>query len=186
MTDWLGWTELVVEELLLVVAFLVMFDGVRRLARDGLTRGPSLAVAIALLLPVWEGTTSLNLIRQVRLLQGQKMAALYANGREPAGGWEKAPLSPADRTAVSTAVAAMNYKYLGQRTELLDEQGHRVVFAPSPEQTLAREQVLRDEKGAEDSARSAYERGVRLFLSIAGFLLAGAIVGTRQRARARA
>ena len=184
MTDWLGWTELVVEELLLVAAFLVMFDGVRRLVRDGMSRGASLAVAIALLLPVWEGTTSLNLIRQVRLLQGQKMAALYANGREPAGGWEKAPLSPADRAAVSMAVAAMNYKYLGQRAELIDEQGHRAVFSPTPQQTSDREQVLRDEKGAEDSARAAYERGVRLFLGIAGFLVAGAAVGWRQRGRA--
>jgi hypothetical protein len=183
MTDWLGWTELVGEELLLVVAFLVMFDGVRRLVRGGMARGPALAVAVALVLPVWEGTTSLNLIRQVRLLQGQKMAALYANGREPAGGWEKTALSPADRTAVSTAVAAMNYKYLGRRTELLDEQGRRVVFDPTPQQTLDREQVMRDEKGAEDSARSAYERGIRLFLSTLGFLVAGMAVGWRQRAR---
>lgn len=183
MTDWLGWTELVVEELFLVVAFLVAFDGVRRLMRDGMTRGPALAVAIALVLPVWEGGASLNLIRQVRLLQGQKMAALYANGREPAGGWEKMALSPADRTEVSTAVATMNYKYLGRRTELVDEQGRRVVFDPTPQQTLDREQVLRDEKGAEDSARSAYERGMRLFLSTLGFLMAGLIVGWRQRTR---
>ena len=184
MTDWLGWTELVVEELLFVAAFLVMFDGARRLVRDGLSRWPALAVAIALLLPVWEATSSLGLVRQVQLLQGQKMAALYVNGREPAGGWEKAPLSPADRTAVSTAVAAMNYKYLGQRTELIDDQGHRVAFVPTPQQATDREQVLRDEKGAEDSARAAYERGVRLFLSTAGFLAAGALVGWRQRRRA--
>ncbi len=133
---------------------------------------------------MWEGTTSVNLVRQVRLLQGQKMAALYANGREPAGGWEKAALSPADRTAVSTAVAAMNYKYLGRRTEFVDDKGRRVTFDPTPRQTLEREQVLRDEKGAEDSAEAAYERGVRLFLAIAGFLAAGAIAGTRQRGRA--
>ncbi len=75
----------------------------------------------------------------------------------------------------------MNYKYLGHRSELLDEQGHRVVFDPTPQQTLDREQVLRDEKGAEDSARSAYERGVRLFLGTFGFLLAGMAVGWRQR-----
>lgn len=184
MTDWLGWTELVVEELLLVAAFLVTFDGVRRLVRNGMARGPALAVAVALLLPVWEATTSLNLIRQVRLLQGQKMAALTMNGREPAGGWEKAALSPADRTAVSTAVAAMNYKYLGQRGVFIDDQGRRVVFDPTPQQTLDREQVLRDEKGAEDSARAAYERGVRLFLGTIGFLVAGMVVGWRQRARA--
>lgn len=186
MSDWMGWAELVVEELLLVVAFLVAFDGCRRLVRGGFARGPALAVAVALVLPVWEGTASLNLIRSVRLLQAQKLAALYVNGREPAGGWEKTNLSPADRTAVSTAVAAMNYKYLGKRTELLDEQGHRVVFDPSPQQTQDREQVMRDEKGAEDAASAAYERGVRLFLQAAAFIVAGLLVGLRQRARARA
>ena len=60
----------------------------------------------------------------------------------------------------------------------------RIVFPPTPQQTSDREQVLRDEKGAEDSARAAYERGVRLFLGIVGFLVAGAVVGRRQRKRA--
>ncbi len=59
-----------------------------------------------------------------------------------------------------------------------------MVFDPTPQQTLDREQVLRDEKGAEDSARSAYERGIRLFLGTVGFLIAGLLAGWRQRARA--
>ena len=184
MADWIGWLELVAEELLLVVCFLVVFDGLRRLVRDGVTKGPALAVAIALVLPVWEATASLNVVKSVRLLQAQKLATLYVNGREPAGGWEKTTLSPADRTAVSTAVAAMNYKYLGKRSELVDETGKRVTFAPTPQQASDREQVMRDEKGAEDAAQSAYERGVRLFLGTAGFMVAGLLVGWRQRARA--
>jgi hypothetical protein len=184
MAEWIGWLELVAEELLLVVCFLVVFDGCRRLVRDGVTKGPALAVAIALVLPVWEASASLKVIRSVRLLQAQKLATLYVNGREPAGGWEKTAFSPADRTAVSTAVAAMNYKYLGKRSELVDETGRRVVFDPTPQQGLDREQVMRDEKGAEDAAQSAYERGVRLFLGTAGFLVAGLLVGWRQRARA--
>lgn len=183
MADWMGWAELVVEELLLVVAFLVVFDGCRLLVRGGFARRPALAVAVALVLPVWEGSASLNVIRNVHLIQAQKVAMLYVNGREPAGGWEKTNLSPAQRTEVSAAVAAMNYKYLGKRTELLDEQGHRVVFDPTPQQSLDREQVMRDEKGAEDAAEAAYERGVRLFLEAAGFILAGLGVGLRQRGR---
>ncbi len=185
MADWMGWAELAVEQLLLVAALLVAFDGCRRLARNGFARGPALAVAVALVLPVWVGSADLNVIRSVRLLQMRKLATLYVNGREPAGGWEKADLSPADRTAVSTAVAAMNYKYLGKRTELVDAQGHRVVFDPTPEQSEDREQVMRDEKGAQDAAEAAYERGVRLFLEAGGFLLAGVAVGLRQRRRAR-
>ena len=184
MAQLIGWLELVAEEMLLVVAFLVVFDGLRRMMRSGVTRSVALAVAVALILPVWEAGMSLNVVRTVRLLQGQKLAALHAEGREPAGGWEKAVLSPADRTTVSTAVAVMNYKYLGRRTELVDEHGNRVTFDPTSEQSLDREQVMRDEKGAEDAGRAAEERGVRLFLSIAGFMLAGLLVGWRQRGRA--
>ncbi len=183
MADWIGWLELLAEELLLVVCFLVVFDGCRRLVRDGVTKGPALAVTIALVLPVWDATASLNVVKSVRLLQAQKLAALYVNAREPAGGWEKMALSPADRDAVSTAVAAMNYKYLGRRSELVDETGKRVTFDPTPQQATDREQVMRDEKGAEDAAQAAYERGLRLFLSISGFLVAGLLVGWRQRGR---
>jgi len=43
---------------------------------------------------------------------------------------------------------------------------------------------MRDEKGAEDAAQAACERGIRLFLSAAGFLVAGLLVGWRQRGRA--
>jgi len=43
---------------------------------------------------------------------------------------------------------------------------------------------MRDEKGAEDAAEAAYERGIRLFLETAGFIVAGLAVGLRQRRRA--
>jgi len=184
MSEWMGWAELVAEQLLLVVALLVVFEGCRRLVRNGFSRGPALAVAVALVLPVWDGSNNLKVIREVQLLQAKKLAALYVNAREPAGGWEKSTLSPSDRTAASTLVAVMNYKFLGKRTELLDEQGHRVLFDPTPQQTQDREQVMRDEKGAEDAAEAAYERGIRLFIEIAGFIVAGLLTGLRQRARA--
>ncbi len=186
MTDSIGWLLLVAEEALLVVALLCVFEGCRRLARDGFARIPALMVAIALILPVVEASMSLKLIRAVDLLQAQKQAALNLHGREPAGGWEKSPLSPEDRTAESVQVAVMNYVFLGRRVDVVDSHGTRVPFTPWAELDRKREQFLLDEKGAADSARAAYERGARLFLGTAGFLLAGLVVGWRQRARSRA
>ena len=83
-------------------------------------------------------------------------------------------------------MAVINFVFLGRRVDVIDGHGARVPFAPSPELDQARGQFLLDEKGAADSARSAYERGVRLFIDTAGFLLAGLVVGWRQRRRARA
>ena len=186
MAHWIGWLELVVEETLLVVAFLVIFEGCRRLVRQGFVRRPALMVVIALILPVWEASMSLRLIRSVQLLQAEKAAAVTLHGREPAGGWEKAPLSPQARATASAEVATIAYVFQGDRPDVIDANGARVPFIPTLEQGRAREQFVRDEKGAEASAQSAFERGVRLFIGTAGFLLAGLVVGWRQRARAAA
>ncbi len=186
MSHWIGWLELVAEEALLVVAFLVIFEGCRRLVRQGFSRRPALMVAIALILPVWEASLSLKLIRSVQLLQAQKMAAMNQHGREPAGGWEKAPLTPEARMRMSFEAATVSYMFQGSRLDVIDANGGHVLFVPTPEESRAREQFVRDEKGAEASAQSAYERGVRLFIGTAGFMLAGLVVGWRQRVRARA
>ena len=186
MTEWTGWLELVAEEALLVVALLLVYEGCRRLMRDGVSRWPALMVAIALILPVFEASQSLKLIRSVDLLQAQKQAALNLHGSEPAGGWEKSPLPPEDRTKASVQVAVMNFVFLGRRVDVIDQHGTRVKFQPWPDLDHSREQFLLDEKGAADSARSAYERGARLFIGTTGFLLAGLLVGWRQRARKRA
>jgi hypothetical protein len=184
MAHWIGWLELVLEDVLLVGALLVVFDGCRRLVRHGMSRTPALMVAAGLVLPVWEASASLHLIDNVQGLQAEKQAALYAYGREPAGGWEKASMSPEDRVAMSHAVASINYKFMGRRLDVIDTQGTRVPLTLTPALTAEREQIVRDEKGAEDSAESAFDRGMHLFISTAGFMLAGLAVGWRQRARA--
>jgi len=186
MTDLMGWLVLVAEEVLLVVALLLVFEGCRRLARDGFSRVPALMVAMALILPVVEASLSLKLVKSVDLLQAQKLAALNLHGSEPAGGWEKAPLSPEERTAASVQVAVVNFVFLGRRVDVVNAQGTRVAFTPWASLDQSRERFLLDEKGAADAARSAYERGARLFIGTAGFLLVGLVVGWRQRVRARA
>ena len=186
MTDWTGWLEIVAEEALLVVAMLLVFEGCRRLVRDGFARVPALMVAIALILPVLEASQSLRLVKSVNLLQAQKQAALNLHGREPAGGWEKAPLTAEERTAQSVQAAVMNFVFEGRRQDVIDSHGARVAFVPWPDIDRSRQAFLLDEKGAADSARAAWERGARLFITTTGFLLAGLVVGWRQRARARA
>ena len=184
MTDWNGWLELVAEEALVAVAFLVVFDGCRRLVRDGFSRRAALMVAIGLILPVADAWQSVRVIQQVGALRADKLAAIALHGREPAGGWEKAASSPEARSTLSLQAATVAYMFEGVRTEVLDAQGTRVPFAPSADQERAREQFVRDEKGAEVSARSSFDHGIRLFVAAVIFMLVGLIVGWRQRGRA--
>ncbi len=184
MTDWNGWLELVAEEALVAVAFLVVFEGCRRLVRDGFSRRAALMVAIGLILPVADAWQSVRVIQQVGALRADKLAAVALHGREPAGGWEKAASSPEARSALSLQAATVAYMFEGVRTDVLDAQGTRVPFAPSADQERGREQFVRDEKGAEVSARSSFDHGIRLFVAAVIFMLVGLIVGWRQRGRA--
>ena len=184
MSEWMDWLELVGEEAVLALAFLVVFDGCRRLVRDGFPRRAALMVALGLLLPVADAGMSFRLIKSVEQLQAEKLGAVALHGREPADGWEKAASSPEARSALSLQAATVAYMFQGNRIEVLDTQGARLPFVPSAEQERAREQFVRDEKGAEDSARAGFDHGIRLFVAAAVFALAGLVVGARQRPRA--
>ena len=183
MAHWIGWLELLAEEAILVLSLLAAFDGCRKLARGGFARRPALMLALALILPVADASLSMNVVKSVRLLQADKMAAIALHGREPDGGWEKAPLSPELRTSLSVEAATIHYLFQGDRVAVIDEKGARVPFVPTAEQGQQRERFVRDEKAAEDAAQAAWERGLRLFLEAGCFMLAGVVVGWRQRAR---
>jgi hypothetical protein len=182
MSDWIVWLETFSATALLAGAFILIYDTSRRLLRDGLSRKPALVLAIALVIPVYEASASLQVPARVRL-QSQEQAAMRAS--EPPGGWEKAVMSPADRTELSTNAAMINYLVLGRREQFIDAAGNRVPFVPTQEQMRTREQLVRDEKGAEDVGQQFFERGVTLFSNAALFLLVGAIVGWRQRVARR-
>ena len=181
MTQWMGWLELVAEQGVLAGALLVVFTGCRRIARDGLTRGAAAMVAVALVVPVGDAWLSLNVMKSVQALQADKMAAVALHGREPAGGWEKAASSPEARSAMSSDAATVAYLFEGRRTEVLAADGSRLPFVPSLAQAQAREKFVSDEKGAEVSAQAAWERGMRLLVETAIFMLAGLATGIRAR-----
>ncbi len=181
MTQWIGWFELVAEEAIVAVALLVVFAGCRRLALEGFSRTPALMVALGLVLPVGDAWINMNVIKQVRSLQADKMAAIAAHGREPAGGWEKAASSPEARTLASTESARVAYLFEGDRADIVDPSGARVPFLPTADEMRAREQFVRNEKGAESSALSSWDRGIRVLVEAAAFMLAGFAVGWRAR-----
>ena len=181
MSDWPGWIEPSVEAALAALACLVIFEGARRLARGGFTPLAAMMLAVGLLAPVVEGGASLRLAERVRLLV-REMPAM--NAGEPAGGWEKAALSPEERTRRSTEAAQINYRVSGHVGEVMDAGGKRMPFVPAVQDLRDREDLVRGQKGAEDAAGQFGERGVRLLASSASFLVFGVLAGLFQRRRA--
>jgi len=185
MTQWIGWLQLAAEQAVLALALLVVAWGGWRLARDGISRRIALAVAAALVLPVGDAWLNMNLVKSVRDLQARKLVAIAEHGREPAGGWDKAASSPEERAKLSAEAATVSYVFQGERTDVVDAGGARTRFVPTPEQERAREQFVRNEKGAEVAAQAGWERGIRLLLETATVLVAGIVLGRRQRGRPR-
>lgn len=171
------------ETALLAVAFIAIYEGARRVAANGLTRWPSLVLAVALVLPVYEGAASVAVPARVR---AQKVEQASMRAPEPPGGWEKMPGTPEQRTQLSTNAATINYLVTGRPGEFIDAAGQRVAFIPTPQQLQTREALVRDEKGAEDTGEHFLERGQRLFATAFVSLALGAVVGVVQRRRRRA
>ncbi len=183
MSDWIGWLETMLEAALMAIAFIAIYEGARRLVAQGLTRWPAFVLAIALVVPVYEASASLKMPGRVRQ---QKIEQASMRAAEPPGGWEKAPMSPADRTALSANAAMINFMVSGTRQQFIDAAGNRVAFNPTQEQQRLREGLVRDEKGAEDNGQQLFAHGVRLFTSATVFMLGGLVVGLFQRRRRRA
>jgi len=184
MIQWNSWPALVAEQVLVAVALLVVFEGCRRLARDGMSRVPALMVAIGLVVPVGDAWLNMQLIHQIRDLQATKMLTVAVRGHEPAGGWEKAASTPEARTLASMQAAHTAYLLQGERPSVIDLSGARVPYQPSVDETNEREQLVRNEKGAESTAVLYWERGIRQLIETAVFLLAGLALGWRARRRA--
>jgi hypothetical protein len=184
MMDWNGWPGIVVEQVLVGLALLAVLEGGRRIVRDGFSRLPALMLAIGLAVPVGDGWLNMNLIKQVRELQTVKMTLAAARGREPAGGWEKVASTPEARTLASTEAGSVAYRLLGERITIIDAAGTRIPFQPTADEMREREQLIRDEKGAEGAALTALDHGLRLLIETAFFLLAGLFLGWRARRRA--
>jgi hypothetical protein len=180
MSDWTGWIEVCLESALLALSFAAVFEGARRLVAQGPSRAVALVLAIAMAVPVYEGWASLRLSRTLTLLARQP-AAMQAS--EPPGGWEKAAMSPTERTAVSTNAAALNFRLTGKRGQVIDADGNRVRFQPSDDDLAGRDSLVHGQKGTEDAASQFLERGVRLLASTAAFLLVGLGLGAWQRRR---
>ena len=182
MSDWVGWIEILLETALLAVAFVAVYDGSRRIALNGLTRWAALMLAVGLLLPVYEGGVSLSVPGRVRQQVAEQLAM---RAPEPPGGWEKLPGSPEQRTTLSLNAATINYMVTGRPGQFLDAAGNRVAFAPTLQQLLTREELVRDQKGAEDTGNQFFERGIRLFATAFVTMIVGLAVGVVQRRRAR-
>ena len=181
MSHWIAWLNIALE-LAMPVTFIAVYEGARRLASNGLTRKAALMLAAGLLLPVYEGGVSLTVPGQVRELMARQAEQRVP---EPPGGWEKMAGTPEQRASLSLNAATINYMVSGRVDQYLDASGARVAYAPSQQQGDMREELVRDQKGAEDTGQQFLDRGVRLFRTAAVSLLLGLVVGFVQRRRAR-
>ena len=177
MSDWI---VICLESALLALAFVTIFEGARRLMSGGASRWVSAMLAIALLVPVYAGGSSLRLARQLQAL-AQMPDTMQVS--EPAGGWEKAVMSPGDRTKASTTAAQLNFRVTGKRGEWIDADGKRLAYQPDDEDLADRDRLVRNQKGTEDAALQCAERGLSLFSSTGVFLVAGGLAGWLRRRR---
>jgi hypothetical protein len=173
-----GWLLALLEAVVVAVSLVWVYEGTRRLAARGFTRFTALMIAAGLLVSAGEAASSLYVASQLRKLLDTFPPVAQA---EPPGGWEKAPLTPEERTTRSTENARLTYQVTGRIVPLIDAAGQRVPYVPAQQDLRAREQmVLGFERTEANSVKLAGE-GWRQMIAIVVLLASGWWVGRRAR-----
>jgi len=180
MSDWIGLIETCLEAALIAAAMIATYEGARRLTRDGFGRAPALMLAIGLLAPVVEGGASLRYSASVHLLAGEMPSM---NAAEPAGGWEKAAMTPDERALRSSNAARINFLLSGRLVQFVDLAGKRSTFVPNQQDLQDRDSLVRGQRSTESASQHFQERGVQLLSSAAAFMVLGGLIGLFQRRR---
>jgi hypothetical protein len=173
-----GWLLALLEGVVVAAALACVYEGMRRFALLGFGRFTAVMVAAGLLVSVGESASSLYVASQLRHLLAAFPSVVQA---EPPEGWERAPMSPQERTERSTENARLTYRVSGRIVPFIDAGGDRMLYVPTQEELRAREQtVLGFERTEAESLRLAGE-GWRQMVGVIVLMAGGWLVGRRAR-----
>jgi hypothetical protein len=175
----IGWFFTLLEAAVVALSLVCVYEGTRRFAAAGFTRLNALLVGVGLVVAVGQAGSNLYVASRLRLL----LTTFPAVGQaEPAGGWEKSPLSPAERTTRSADNARVTFQVTGRILEVIDAAGARVPYLPSQQELRSREQMVLGFDRTEANATRLSAEAWRQVVVVIVLMGAGWIVGKRARA----
>jgi hypothetical protein len=173
-----GWLLALLEGVVVAAALACVYEGMRRFALHGFGRFTALMVAAGLLVSVGEAGLSLYVASTQHHLLEAFPSVVQAEPRE---GWEKAPMTPEERTERSTENARLTYLVTGRIVPLIDAAGQRTNFVPTQEELRSRERtVLGFERTEAESVRLSGEAW-RQLVGVIVLMAGGWLVGLRAR-----
>jgi hypothetical protein len=176
--EFIGWLLALLEAAVVALALVGVYEGTRRFASRGFARFTALMIAAGLLVSVGEAASSLYVASQLRKLLDTFPMVAQA---EPPGGWEKAPLTPEERTLRSTENARLTYQVTGRIVPFIDASGQRVPFVPTQDQLRAREQMVIGFERTEANSLKLAGEGWRQMVAVIVLMASGWWVGRRAR-----
>jgi hypothetical protein len=174
----IGWFFTLLEAAAVGLALVFVYEGTRRFAASGFTRLRAGAIALGLVVAVGQAGSNLYVASRLRLLLTTFPAVAQA---EPPGGWEKSPLSAAERTARSTENARLTFQVTGRILDVMDASGARVPYLPSQEELHSREQMVLGFDRTEANAARLSAEAWRQLVVLMVLMGAGWVVGKRAR-----
>lgn len=161
-------------------AMLCMFEGARRLAASGFGRLGALLVAVGIVIAVGKAGADLYVASGLRRLLD---AFPNVASAEPPGGWEKADMTPEERTSRSTDNARLTYQVTGRLVPFIAATGQRETYAPTQADLHTRERLVVGFDRTDAQSRERAAEGWRQLMGDVTCLVAGWLVGLRTRRR---
>jgi hypothetical protein len=164
-------------------AMLCIYEGARRIAQAGYERVAALLVVVGVIVAVGKAGADLYVAAGLRRLLDEFPTITSS---EPPGGWEKAPMTPEQRTTRSTENARLTYQVTGRIVQFIDGSGQRASYAPTPADLQTRERLVVGIDRTDAQSRERAGDGWRQLMGDITCLVAGWLMGLRARRRAGA
>jgi hypothetical protein len=172
-----GWFLTLLQAAVVALALVLVFEGTRRFAAQGFGRMSAVLVIVGLLVTVGQAGSDLYVSSRLRLLLTTFPAVAPA---EPAGGWEKSTLPPAERAERSLEAARLTFQVTGRIIETVDAAGTRQPYAPTAQELRSREQMVLGFDRTEANATRLSAEAWRELVAVIVFMGAGWILGRRR------
>jgi hypothetical protein len=173
-----SWLLVLLDGAVVAAAFVCVYEGMRRFALHGFGRFTALMVAVGLFVAVGEAGLTLYVASSERHLLEAFPSIVQAEPRE---GWEKAPMTPEERTERSTENARLTYLVTGRIVPLIDAAGQRTNFVPTQEELRSRERTVLGFQGTEAHIVRLSDEAWRQLAGVIVLMAGGWLVGLRAR-----
>ena len=171
-----NWLALITDSVATFGAIILLYEGIRLVAAQGLSRKSGILAALGLGLCVTSASIHFDRYTTVSKAIASAEISTIPEDFKPDGDWSKG-LPPAEREKIGHFIAQEKYLRSGQIAAYYNSDAKLVTFAPAQEDVKARDKEIAYLGGLKNDQRTRYEDMIEWFIWSFLAVLLGLVAG---------